>query len=88
MILDENALAKGKSHCDVHCVRVSPNHQLLAYTVDFSGNEVYELIVIDLRSGEQLPLPESVKEIYSYVLWGSDASLFYLTQDAQLRPVV
>ena len=41
VLLDENAVAEGRSHCDIHSVKPSPDHSLLAYTVDFEGNEIY-----------------------------------------------
>jgi oligopeptidase B len=84
ILLDENQLAEGKSHCDIRSVKVSPNHLLLSYAVDYTGDEVYELVVVDLSSGATLP--DSVKKIAGSVAWGDDSTLFYLTQDAQLRP--
>ena len=84
ILLDENKLAEGKSHCDVRSVKMSPNHALLAYAVDFTGDEVYELVVMDVSTGNVLP--DSVKKIAGSVQWGDNLTLFYLTQDAQLRP--
>ena len=83
ILLDENKLAVGKSHCDVRSVRVSPNHTMLAYCVDYTGDEVFELVVIDLATGAVL---DSVQEVASDLVWGDDSTLFYVTQDAQLRP--
>ena len=37
-ILDENQLAIGHEYCDVDSVEPSPSHEILAYTVDFTGN--------------------------------------------------
>ena len=84
ILLDENKLAEGKSHCDIKAVKCSPNHALLAYSVDYTGDEVYELVVLNIASGEVLP--DRVQKIASSLQWGDDSSLFYLTQDKQLRP--
>ena len=84
-MLDVNVLAKDKPHCDVRSVKVSPNGNLLAYAVDYSGDEVYELVVINLERGGEV-LGDSVKRIAGSLSWGDDSTLFYLTQDAQLRP--
>ena len=40
ILLDVNELAKGKSYCDTGTVKTSPSHKFLAYTADFSGDEV------------------------------------------------
>ena len=84
ILLDENKMAEGKTHCDIKSVKMSPNHSLLAYSVDYTGDEVYELVIINIKTGETLP--DSVKKIASSLSWGDDNTLFYLTQDEQLRP--
>ena len=84
ILLDENKMAEGKTHCDIKSVQMSPNHALLAYSVDYTGDEVYELVIINIKTGETLP--DSVKKIASSLSWGDDNTLFYLTQDEQLRP--
>ena len=84
VLLDENKLGEGKSHCDVRSVSVNKSHLLLSYAVDYTGDEVYEMVVVEIASG--VTLPDSVKKIAGSVAWGDDSTLFYLTQDAQLRP--
>ena len=37
VLLDENAVAKGKKHCDISGTRPSVDHEMLAYCADFSG---------------------------------------------------
>mmetsp|Transcript_27427 Transcript_27427/g.60932 ORF Transcript_27427/g.60932 Transcript_27427/m.60932 type:complete len:990 (-) Transcript_27427:1315-4284(-) len=49
--LDENALADGRDYCATGSVVESPSQDLLAYTVDFSGDEIYELRVRDISAG-------------------------------------
>lgn len=43
VVLDENAVAAGNKMCDIHDSEVSPDHSVLAYSVDFSGWEEYTI---------------------------------------------
>ena len=84
--LDENVLAEGRDYCATGSVTESPSHGLVAYAVDFSGDETYELWVKDIASGDVVHHPEGL-EIDSTVRWGADDSeLFYLKMDDQHRP--
>jgi oligopeptidase B len=51
VLLDENALAAGNAYCNIFRVAPSPDHTLLAYTLDTTGALVYDLFVIDAASG-------------------------------------
>ncbi len=50
ILLDENAMAEGHDYFAIGAHEISPNHRLLAYTVDTSGAEVYNLYVLDLET--------------------------------------
>jgi len=64
---------------------VSPDHNILAYSIDITGREVYDLRFIDLRTGEHLP--DVIEGITSNIAWANDnATLFYTLQDDALRP--
>ena len=54
LLLDSNKLAKGKKYFSLGTFEVSPNHQWLAYAVDFSGNEKYTVHFKNLNSGKIL----------------------------------
>ena len=56
MVLDENVLAEGRTYCSVYALKPSPSHELLMYTVDTTGNEDYEVLVVDIASGQVLVL--------------------------------
>ena len=75
LILDENKIAETHDYCDVGVVLPSPNEDLLAYTVDFNGDEQYELVIINIQSGEKLSetLPKKVYEVE----WGNNETIFY-----------
>lgn len=84
--LNVNELAKDKSYCSVSSVGVSPDTQnLLAYSVDFTGDEIYSLYVKNLETGEIVDHDPSI-ECYS-VRWGFDSNtLFYVKMDDAHRP--
>jgi len=64
---------------------VSPDHNILAYSLDTTGREVYDLRFIDLRTGEHLP--DEIEGITPNVAWANDnATVFYTRQDDALRP--
>jgi oligopeptidase B len=80
VLLDENALAAGLDYCRVHRCEPSPDHSLMAYSVDTTGAWVFELYVKDLRTGATLagPIPNTA---WSFA-WASDnRTLFYTVFD-------
>ena len=86
VLLDVNALAEGQKYCSVGAMKPSPSHQLVAYSVDFTGGETCKLYVKNVDTGEMLDHDETL-EIDGSVVWGKDDStLFYLKMDAAHRP--
>ncbi len=84
IILDINALAEGFDYFRVGILRVSPDHRLLAYSVDTSGAEDYVLRFKDLESGAHLP--EELPNTSFSAEWGNDnRTFFYVTRDAAKR---
>jgi oligopeptidase B len=85
ILLDENALAAGQEYFALGAFEVSPNHSLLAYSVDTSGAECFTLYVLDLVTGERSS--EAIPNIYFSIAWGNDnQTLFYTTIDEAHRP--
>lgn len=85
VLLDQNALAVGEVYCRIGVFKPSPDHRLLAYSVDTSGNEQYTLFIKDLDSGELRP--DRVPNTYYSVEWANDnRTLFYNVLDAAMRP--
>ncbi|HEY4315508.1 MAG TPA: oligopeptidase B, partial [Actinomycetes bacterium] len=85
VLLDENELAEGHDFLEVGVVEPSPSGDLLAYSVDVDGSEVYTLRVRDLRTGRDLP--DTVPGTYYGLAWAADgASLLYTTLDDAYRP--
>lgn len=85
IILDENNLADGKEYLRVGIFSVSPDHQLLAYSVDDNGSENYTLYFKNLMTGEVSG--DTVENVYYSFEWGNDnRTVFYTTLDAAHRP--
>jgi oligopeptidase B len=85
VLLDQNALAEGKDYCEIGAFRVSPDHRLLAYSLDTTGAEIYTVYVKDLQTGELLE--DRISGAYEDLEWANDNEvLFYSTLDQALRP--
>jgi oligopeptidase B len=85
ILLDGNALAEGHDYMAIGAYEVSPNHQLLAYAINTTGDEKFTLRVKNLSTGELLP--DEVPNIYYGVEWANDnQTLFYTTLDDTKRP--
>ncbi|HLF14111.1 MAG TPA: S9 family peptidase, partial [Bacteroidota bacterium] len=84
VILDRNDLAKGLTYMSVGTFTVSPDQNLLAFSIDTSGYEAYDLLVKDLRTGGMLA--DRIPDVVS-VVWANDGkTLFYSKRDAARRP--
>jgi oligopeptidase B len=91
MLLDQNALAEGKTFCRVGAFAVSPDDQKLAYSIDADGSETCLLYIKDLATGTLCSevIANTYGGVYSHdgVAWAGDSTtLFYMTLDEALRP--
>jgi oligopeptidase B len=85
VLLDGNAMAEGKKYFRIGNFVASPNHKLLAYSVDFEGDEAYTIHVKDLTTGKLLA--DTIPNTYYSLEWGNDnATFFYTVLDAAKRP--
>ncbi len=85
VLLDENELAKSQKYFRVGRFAPSPDHKLLAYSVDTEGDEIYTLRVKDLATGKLLS--DEVPNTYYSVEWAEDnRTLFYNVLDEAKRP--
>ncbi|MDQ3328516.1 MAG: oligopeptidase B, partial [Chloroflexota bacterium] len=84
-LLDQNALAEGHRYCRIGAYTVSPDHRLLAYSLDTSGAEAYTLYIKDLETGELLP--DQLPNTYYGIEWANDnRTVFYNVLDEAMRP--
>ena len=86
ILLDVNELAKDKPYCSTGAVKKSPSHSLLAYSVDFSGDETCQMYVKDANTHEIVDHDPEL-EISGSIAWGADDKvLYYLKLDETHRP--
>ncbi len=85
IILDENVLAEGHDYMGLGTSVVSPNHGLVAYSLDFDGSETFELKIANITNAYE-PF-DAVDDIYYGVVWSEDSNyLFYVRTDESMRP--
>jgi oligopeptidase B len=85
LLIDGNLEAEGHEFFSLGTLSVSPDGNLLAWSVDVTGGERYLMRFKDLRTGEVLP--DEVPNTYPSTAWlGDGASIFYLTVDDAWRP--
>jgi len=82
--LDQNEMSKGYRFYRVWTMDVSPNGNLLAFSVDTNGSENYVLNIKNLTDGTILS--DKVENTQS-IRWAADnATLFYTVEDTAKRP--
>lgn len=80
ILLDPNELAKTHKFVGLGAFVVSDDHNMLAYSIDYTGFRQYGLQVKNLRTGETLP--DAFERVDS-VVWAADnKTLFLTTEDA------
>ncbi|HVB45483.1 MAG TPA: prolyl oligopeptidase family serine peptidase [Streptosporangiaceae bacterium] len=85
LLLDENIIGAATGYVEVAVRQPSPDGELLAWSADTSGAEIYVLRIRDLRTGEDLP--EAIERSYPGIAWSADSAyLFYLVPDQVNRP--
>jgi oligopeptidase B len=85
VLLDENVLAEGHDYFSIGEVSIAPNHELVAYTVDLTGDDRHTLRFRDLTTGRDLD--DEVPNVYYGIAWFDDsATLLYSRPDAAMRP--
>jgi oligopeptidase B len=85
VLLDADALAKGRSFFQLGARRHSPDHRLLAWSADENGSELYTMHVRDLATGSDLA--DIIVDTVGSPVWVHDCSAFYYTRlDSQHRP--
>jgi oligopeptidase B len=85
VLVDFNEVAAGHDYLGVGVSEVSPDHRLLAYSVDFDGDEDHTIRVKDLETGEHLP--DQIPNTSYGLAWAADnETFFYTTLDEARRP--
>ena len=85
LLLDGNVLAEGHEYFRLGEFAASPGHTLLAYSVDFEGDETYTILVKNLATGELLT--DRIPNTYYSLEWANDnRTFFYCILDDAKRP--
>ncbi len=86
VLLDENLEAVGHEYFALGAFDVSPDHRLLAWSVDLDGSEHFTLRVRDLDRGLDLD-DELHNTSWGGTAWSADSQhLWYVTADEHERP--
>ena len=85
VLVDFNEVAGDAPYLDVGHFDVSPDHRIVAYSVDFDGAEVFTMRFKDLDTGEHLA--DEIPGTYYGAAWSADSgTFFYVTPDEARRP--
>ncbi|MFZ0157578.1 MAG: prolyl oligopeptidase family serine peptidase [Kineosporiaceae bacterium] len=85
VLLDVTAEAGDAAYAELGLIEVSDDGRLLAYSIDLTGDEVYELRFRDLGTGADLP--DRLPRTYYGGAWTADSAAFYYTvHDEAYRP--
>ena len=85
VVLDVNELAKEFEYINLGVFRMSPNHQLLAYSLDIDGSEKFTIFFKDLKTGQLLA--DQIKNTNYSLEWANDNEhVFYTVLNDKLRP--
>ncbi len=84
ILLDFNELAEGHEFFSVGASSVTTSGKLLAYSVDYAGDERFELRIKNLETGEHLE--DTLSNLFYGATWIGEKYLFYITVDEAWRP--
>ena len=85
VLLDEDALSKGKAFFQVGAAAHSPDHKLYAWAADEQGSEYYAIRVKDLESGQTLD--HVIDSAYGAFVFSPDSQwIFWIWRDENARP--
>jgi oligopeptidase B len=77
LLLDADALARGKPYFSLGGASHSPDHKLLAYSVDDTGSEYHTIRIRDLDADADLP--DEIPNTAGGVAWAADSRSFFYT---------
>jgi oligopeptidase B len=85
VLVDFNEVAGDSPYLDVGAFDVSPDHRIVAYSVDLDGDEIFTMRFKDLDTGEHLT--DEIPGTYYGTAWSADSgTFFYVTPDEARRP--
>lgn len=94
VFLNCNEMAEGYHYFDIGAYSVSPNNELLAYSVDTVSRRQYDIYFKnivetshdDISSSDEILFPDVIKNTTGNMVWANDnKTVFYSTKDETLR---
>ena len=87
VIIDENQLSKSEKYFSVGSVKISPSHDLVAYTVDYSGDEEFFIKVKNIKHNKYIT--NQIPPIFPIIEWNIDSSgFFYIPTGDNWKPSI
>jgi oligopeptidase B len=84
LLFDENVAAKPHDYYCLGAMKISPDHQLMAYCEDSVGQERYTIQVQDISSGKLLT--DRIPDTMGSMVWHQNGQgFFYIPSNAQWR---
>lgn len=85
ILFDGDKESEGAKFFNVGGIDISPDHKLMAYSVDRVGSEYFDMRIRNLATGEEYP--ETIPSTDGDAVWASDnKSFFYVERDENQRP--
>lgn len=84
ILLDLNEMAKGHEYYKLYTSKISPNQNILAYSIDNTGYEKLVIYFKDLTTGEIFA--EKLENVGWNFEWTDDKTLYYTIRDKAQRP--
>ena len=78
IFFDENKEAKGEKFFKVGAISMSPDENLMAYSVDTSGDEHFTIFVRDLSTNKNFT--DKITDAIGSIVWSETQSGFYYTK--------
>ena len=85
ILLDGDKMAEGTDYFSFGNIDTSPDHSVIAYSVDTQGSEFYTVTLKNIETGEAVAAP--VDDCYGSFEWSEDGkSIFWVHRDENARP--
>ncbi|RMG33494.1 MAG: S9 family peptidase [Methanobacteriota archaeon] len=76
VIFDENEYAEGHEYFRLGALKISPDHKLMAYSIDTNGYETYDLFIKDIETGKILT---EINEVAGAIEWDNNGKAIFYT---------
>ncbi len=85
ILIDGDKEGEGQDYFQIGAIAHSPDHRYIAWAVDYSGSEFFEIRIRDLATGEDLG--ERLSDSAGGIAWAADSRTFFWTKrDEKQRP--